>query len=95
MSIPALALNAFHALAGLAAAMLALAFARIARFYQQTSGERTRYRLFAVPALLLVLAGITSTLGQEKVSAALWLAGGGSLIRLAFLLNRQMTGRSK
>ena len=86
---------AFYFLAGLAAAALALLFARMASFYQQSSGERTRARSFGLPAVLLATAGLLSALRWDEGAALLWLAGGGSLIALAFNLYRQMTEKSR
>ena len=92
MSALSLSLDAF---AALAAAALATLFARIARFYEQSSGIRSRSRWFGLPAGFFLLAGVFSALMLVGWSAVFWLAGGGSLVALAVSLYRQMTGSSR
>ena len=68
---------------------------RIARFYQVTSGRRSRYQWFGVPLVLLAAAALTNLLffgGANLVSDVLWLLGGASLIGLGYNLLRLMTG---
>jgi len=68
---------------------------RIARFYQITSGRRSRYQWFGVPLVLLAAAaGIEVLLvgAPNVLSDALLLAGGASLIGLGYNLVRLMTG---
>lgn len=68
---------------------------RIARFYQITSGRRSRYRWFSVPLILLAAAMVIDVLlmgGPNLVSDALLLLGGVSLIGLGYNLLRLMTG---
>ena len=67
---------------------------RIARFYQITSGRRSRYQWFGVPLVLLAAAAIEVLfVGEPNVlSDALLLVGGASLIGLGYNLVRLMTG---
>lgn len=74
---------------------LVLVLYRIARFYQITSGRRSRYQWFGVPLILLAAAAVVDVLfvGEPNVlSDALLLAGGASLIGLGYNLVRLMTG---
>jgi hypothetical protein len=73
---------------------LVLVLYRIARFYQITSGRRSRYRWFAVPLALLAAAAVSEVLfgGESNVLGdALLLAGSASLIGLGYNLLRLMT----
>jgi hypothetical protein len=68
---------------------------RIARFYQITSGRRSRYQWFAVPLALLAAAAVIDVLvvgGPNLAGDALLLLGGASLIGLGYYLLRLMTG---
>ena len=68
---------------------------RIARFYQITSGRRTRYRLFLVPLVLLLLAALLNLSVDPALEVGrdvLLLAGGISLIGLSYYLLQLMTG---
>ncbi|HET7377318.1 MAG TPA: hypothetical protein VFK30_11465 [Anaerolineae bacterium] len=68
---------------------------RIARFYQITSGRRSRYQWFGVPLVLLAAAAVIDALfvGEPNVlSDALLLVGSASLIGLGYNLLRLMTG---
>jgi len=74
---------------------LVLVLFRIARFYQITSGRRSRYQWFGVPLVLLAAAAVVDVLfvGKPNVlSDALLLVGGASLIGLGYNLLRLMTG---
>jgi hypothetical protein len=74
---------------------LVLVLFRIARFYQITSGRRSRYQWFGVPLVLLAAAAVVDVLfvGEPNVlSDALLLVGGASLIGLGYNLLRLMTG---
>jgi len=79
--------------AGVAAAILSLTLLLIARFYERSGGGRSNYRLFLLPAGLLVLAGAFSADPGSRAGAALWLAGGGSLLLLCLRLYQRMTRR--
>jgi hypothetical protein len=67
---------------------------RIARFYQITSGRRSRYQWFGVPLILLAAAAVINGVAGEPnlASDALLLLGGSSLIGLGYNLLRLMTG---
>jgi len=69
---------------------------RIAHFYQVTSGQSTRYRLFVIPLALLVLGGLRyATVGDwngDVIGNTLQLAGGAALIAMGLFLVRRMTG---
>jgi hypothetical protein len=68
---------------------------RIARFYEITSGRRSRYRWFSVPLVLLAAAVVIEVFivgAPDLVSDALLLLGGVSLIGLGYNLLRLMTG---
>ena len=68
---------------------------RIARFYEVTSGRRSRYQWFGVPLFLLAAAVVMDALviGKPNVLGdVLLLAGGASLIGLGYNLLRLMTG---
>ena len=69
---------------------------RIAHFYQVTSGQTTRYRLFVVPLALLLLGGLRyATVGDwngDVIGNTLQLAGGAALIAMGVFLVRRMTG---
>ena len=74
---------------------LVLVLFRIARFYQITSGRRSRYQWFGVPLVLLAAAAVVDVLfvGKPNVlSDALLLVGSASLIGLGYNLLRLMTG---
>ena len=74
---------------------LVLVLYRIARFYQITSGRRSRYQWFGVPLILLAAAAVINVLfvGEPNVLGdALLLAGSASLIGLGYNLLRLMTG---
>ena len=74
---------------------LVLVLHRIARFYQITSGRRSRYQWFGVPLVLLAAAAVIDVLlvGEPNVlSDALLLVGSASLIGLGYNLLRLMTG---
>jgi hypothetical protein len=73
---------------------LVLVLYRIARFYQITSGRRSRYHWFAVPLALLAAAAVIEVLsgGEPNVLGdVLLLAGSASLIGLGYNLLRLMT----
>jgi hypothetical protein len=69
---------------------------RIAHFYQVTSGQSTRYRLFVIPLALLLLGGLRyATVGDwngDVIGNTLQLAGGAALIAMGLFLVRRMTG---
>ena len=69
---------------------------RIAHFYQVTSGQSTRYRLFVIPLALLLLGGLRyATVGDwngDVIGNTLQLAGGAALIAMSLFLVRRMTG---
>jgi hypothetical protein len=69
---------------------------RIAHFYQVTSGQSTRYRLFVIPLALLLLGGLRyATVGDwngDVIGNTLQLAGGAALIAMGVFLVRRMTG---
>jgi len=69
----------------------------IARFYQRFSGERTYYRLYAVPLLLYGLAAVRyASLNQVTGDTAADLllgAGGAVLLALSLLLGWAMLAR--
>ena len=69
---------------------------RIAHFYQVTSGQITRYRLFVIPLALLLLGGLRyATVGDwngDVIGNTLQLAGGAALIAMGLFLVRRMTG---
>jgi hypothetical protein len=67
---------------------------RIARFYQITSGRRSRYQWFGMPAILLAAAVVLNVLtgGPSVAGDILLLLGGLSLIGLGYNLLRLMTG---
>jgi hypothetical protein len=67
---------------------------RIARFYQITSGRRSRYRWFSVPLSLLAAAAVINGVagGSNLAGDALLLLGSSSLIGLGYNLLRLMTG---
>ena len=75
--------------------VLVVVLQRIARFYEITSGRRSRYRWFGVPLILLAAVAVTDVLyaGEPNIlSDVLLLAGGASLIGLGYNLLRLMTG---
>ena len=75
--------------------LLVVVLQRIARFYEITSGRRSRYRWFGLPLLLLAAVAVTEALfaGERSVLGdALLLVGGASLIGLGYNLLRLMTG---
>ncbi len=75
--------------------MLVAVLYRIARFYQITSGRRSRFQWFIVPLVLLAAAVVLDVLvvGEPNVLGdVLLLAGGASLIGLGYYLLRLMTG---
>lgn len=66
----------------------------IARFYQQLTGEKTRYPLYVVPMVLFGLAAADYAIaaGREAlVRDGLMFAGGAILLGLCLSLYRQMT----
>ncbi len=69
---------------------------RIAHFYQVTSGQTTRYRLFVIPLALLLLGGLRyATVGDwngDVLGNTLQLAGGTALIAMGVFVLRMMTG---
>jgi hypothetical protein len=67
---------------------------RIARFYQITSGRRSRYRWFAMPLVLLAASAVIGVFvdGPSVIGDALLLGGGISLFILGYNLLRLMTG---
>ena len=74
---------------------LVLVLYRIARFYQITSGRRSRYQWFGVPLILLAAAAVVDVLfvGEPNVLGdVLLLVGSASLIGLGYNLLRLMTG---
>jgi hypothetical protein len=79
------------------AAALILLLNRIARFYQVTTGVRSYYRLFLVPAVLFLAgmaryAGIQVLISGDVSGDLLFFAGGVGLILLGYLLLKLMTG---
>ena len=77
------------------ALLLVILFA-IARFYQITSGQRSHYRWFSAPMVLLSAGAVRyAWLGDFRGDAlgdGLMVAGGSVLIVLAVWLLRLMTG---
>jgi len=69
---------------------------RIAHFYQATSGQSTRYRLFLIPLALLLLGGaryaLVGDLAGDVIGDSLQLIGGVCLILLSASLVHMMTG---
>jgi hypothetical protein len=69
---------------------------RIAHFYQVTSGQPTRYRLFVIPLALLLLGGLRyAVVGDwngDVIGNTLQLAGGAALIAMGVFVLRMMTG---
>jgi hypothetical protein len=69
---------------------------RIAHFYQVTSGQPTRYRLFVIPLALLLLGGLRyAVVGDwngDVIGNTLQLAGGAALIAMGVFVLRKMTG---
>jgi hypothetical protein len=67
---------------------------RIARFYQITSGRRSRYQWFSLPLALLAAAAVVNVVasGPNLAGDALLLLGSVSLIGLGYSLLRLMTG---
>ena len=69
---------------------------RIAHFYQVTSGQSTRYRLFVIPLALLLLGGLryatVSDWNGDVIGNTLQLVGGAALIAMVVFLVRRMTG---
>jgi len=83
--------------AWIVAVVLVAFLALIARFYEVKSGERTYFRLFLVPALLFLTAGLRYAFASDgwvgDLSADLLLCvGGASAILLGQSLLRRMTG---
>ncbi len=75
--------------------VLVLVLYRIARFYEITSGRRSRYQWFGFPFVLLAAAAVVDVLfvGEPNVLGdALLLVGSASLIGLGYNLLRLMTG---
>ena len=75
--------------------LLVVVLQRIARFYEITSGRRSRYRWFNVPLILLATVAVTEVLlagAPNVLGDVLLLAGGASLIGLGYNLLRLMTG---
>jgi hypothetical protein len=75
--------------------VLVVVLQRIARFYEITSGRRSRYQWFGMPLILLAAVVVTDALfgGEPNVLGdVLLLAGGASLIGLGYNLVRLMTG---
>jgi hypothetical protein len=75
--------------------MLVLVLQRIARFYEITSGRRSRYQWFSVPLILLAAAAVLDVLLGGELNAfgdVLLLVGGASLIGLGYNLLRLMMG---
>jgi hypothetical protein len=67
----------------------------IAQFYEETSGQKTNYRLFLVP-LILFVAGMARqlTVGHiagDALAGVLWFVGAVVQVVLCVLLYRQMT----
>jgi hypothetical protein len=78
---------------GVIGALVAVLY-RIARFYQITSGRRSRYQWFGVPLILLATAVVIDVLvvgGPSLAGDALLLLSGASLIGLGYYLLRLMT----
>ena len=77
--------------------LLLLLLNRIARFYQFTTGVRTHYRLFLIPALFF-LAGMVRYLfadagfAGDVLGDVLLFLGGVSLALLGYYLLQLMTG---
>jgi hypothetical protein len=67
---------------------------RIARFYQITSGRRSRYQWFGMPLILLAAAAVINAVagGPNLAGDALLLVGSSCLIGLGYNLLRLMTG---
>ena len=78
------------------AGLLIFLLYRIAHFYQVTSGQITRYRLFVIPLALLVLGGLryatVADWNGDVIGNTLQLAGGAALIAMGMFLVRIMTG---
>ncbi len=76
--------------------LLLLLLFRIAHFYQATSGQSTRYRLFLLPLALFLLSGlryaIAGDFAGDLIGDSLQILGGACLIALGMSLLRMMTG---
>ena len=75
--------------------VLVVVLQRIARFYEITSGRRSRYQWFGVPLILLAAAAVIEVLFVGELNMpgdVLLLMGGASLIGLGYNLLRLMTG---
>jgi hypothetical protein len=79
------------------AGVLLLFLFGIARFYQHMAGERSRYRLFLIPLVLFIAAGLRYTwiggLSGDWLGDLLFCLGGISLFTLGISLDRLMMGR--
>lgn len=78
--------------------LLLVILCAVARFYQFTSGQNTRYRWFAAPVLLLIAGAVRYALIGDRVGDALGdaLIFAGSLCVLALsgrLVGMMMGGR--
>ncbi|MFQ5407816.1 MAG: hypothetical protein ACE5FI_05250 [Anaerolineales bacterium] len=86
-------------IAWLAAALLAVLFLLIARFYQRTSGEASGYLWFSVPAVLLLAASVrelqTGFAANDLWTSALRFVGGALLVLLCSRLFTRMTARQR
>lgn len=79
------------------AGVLLLFLFGIARFYQHTARERSRYPLFLIPLVLFVAAALRYTLigglSGDWLGDVLFCVGGISLFALGLFLDRLMMGR--
>jgi hypothetical protein len=86
--------------AWIAVGMLLVFLGRIAYFYEKTSGQRVRYYLFAIPALLLAAGAIwylvrnAGFTGQPGADLLLF-GGGAALFLFGFRLQDLMTGERR
>jgi hypothetical protein len=76
---------------------LILLINRIARFYQLTTGVRSYYRAFLVPAFLFLAGTVRYLFSDQKIAGdilgdMLFFLGGISLSLVGYFLLRLMTG---
>ncbi|MCB9438161.1 MAG: hypothetical protein H6673_14385 [Anaerolineales bacterium] len=87
--------QSLHLIAWFCIAFLIFILALIARFYESSSGEKTRYQFYAIPVLTLGFASARyaslNRWGGDWVGDGLSFIGGATLLGLCLFLYRQMT----